>query len=70
MSILKTHDSLLLDLDGTVWEGGQALQCVVDVVNSCGIPTVYVTNNASRSPQTVAETVSYTHLTLPTSDLV
>ena len=55
MSILKTHDSLLLDLDGTVWEGGQALQCVVDVVNSCGIPTVYVTNNASRSPQTVAE---------------
>ncbi|OFP64648.1 HAD family hydrolase [Corynebacterium sp. HMSC074C01] len=54
MSILKTHDSLLLDLDGTVWEGGQALQCVVDVVNSCGIPAVYVTNNASRSPQTVA----------------
>lgn len=55
MSILKTHDSLLLDLDGTVWEGGQALQCVVDVINSCGIPAVYVTNNASRSPQTVAD---------------
>ena len=55
MSILKTHDSLLLDLDGTVWEGGQALQCVVDVINSCGVPAVYVTNNASRSPQTVAD---------------
>ncbi|MDO5031647.1 HAD-IIA family hydrolase [Corynebacterium sp.] len=54
MNILKSHDSLLLDLDGTVWEGGQALQCVVDVINSCGIPAVYVTNNASRSPQTVA----------------
>lgn len=55
MSILTTHDSLLLDLDGTVWEGGQVLQCVVDVINSCGIPAVYVTNNASRSPHTVAD---------------
>ena len=55
MNILKAHDSLLLDLDGTVWEGGQPLQCVVDVINSCGVPAVYVTNNASRSPQAVSE---------------
>lgn len=58
MNILKAHDSLLLDLDGTVWEGGQPLRCVVDVINSCGVPAVYVTNNASRSPEAVASMLS------------
>ncbi len=46
---VETKDGL------TVWEGGQPLQCVVDVINSCGVPAVYVTNNASRSPQAVSE---------------
>ncbi|WP_312714509.1 HAD-IIA family hydrolase [Corynebacterium flavescens] len=55
MSILSQHDSLLLDLDGTVWEGGRPLQRVVDVINSCGVPAIYVTNNASRSPAAVAD---------------
>ena len=70
MSILKTHDALLLDLDGTVWEGGQALQCVVDVINSCGIPAVYVTNNASRSPQTVARMLGEIGLETDTKHVV
>lgn len=55
MSVLSQHDALLLDLDGTVWEGGRPLQRVVDVINSCGVPAVYVTNNASRSPGGVVE---------------
>lgn len=49
MSVLSKHDALLLDLDGTVWEGGRPLSNVVDVINTCGVPAVYVTNNASRN---------------------
>ena len=46
MTVLSKHDALLLDLDGTVWEGGRPLSNVVDVINTCGVPAVYVTNNA------------------------
>ncbi|QPK80138.1 HAD-IIA family hydrolase [Corynebacterium lizhenjunii] len=54
MTLLSTHDALLLDLDGTVWEGGQPLPGVVDLLNSCSTRAVFVTNNASRSPHEVA----------------
>ncbi|MCQ9330788.1 HAD-IIA family hydrolase [Corynebacterium phoceense] len=54
MSLLTTHDALLLDLDGTVWEGGVALPGVADVLNACGVKAIYVTNNASRAPEEVA----------------
>ncbi|WP_293771831.1 HAD-IIA family hydrolase [uncultured Corynebacterium sp.] len=55
MSLLSTHDSLLLDLDGTVWEGGRPINGAVDTINACGIPAVFVTNNASRAPEEVAQ---------------
>lgn len=54
-SLIDTHDALILDLDGTVWEGGHAIESAVDVINSCGLDAIYVTNNASRSAQTVAD---------------
>ena len=54
MSLLDRHDALMLDLDGTVWEGGEALPHAVDAVNSAGIPAVYITNNASRGAEEVA----------------
>lgn len=54
MSLLDHHDALLLDLDGTIWEGGEALPHAVDAVNSAGIPAVYITNNASRGADEVA----------------
>lgn len=54
MSILTDYDSLLLDLDGTVYEGGQAIEHAVDAINSAGLPAIYVTNNASRAPEMVA----------------
>lgn len=53
MTVLTQHDGLLLDLDGTVWEGGTPIPHAVDVINSCGLPTIYVTNNASRAPESV-----------------
>lgn len=54
MSLLDHHDALLLDLDGTIWEGGEALPHAVDAVNSAGVPAVYITNNASRGADEVA----------------
>lgn len=54
MRLKDNHDALLLDLDGTVWEGGLALPGAVEAINGAGIPAVYITNNASRSPGDVA----------------
>lgn len=55
MSLLEFYDSLLLDLDGTVWEGGRPIDGVVDTINAAGCKTMYITNNASRAPEVVAE---------------
>ena len=55
MSLIEQHDGLLLDLDGTVWEGGRAIPGAVDFINSCGVESIYVTNNASRAPEEVAK---------------
>lgn len=64
MSLLSNYDALLLDLDGTVWEGGRAIPGAVDVINSCGLPSVYITNNASRAPQDVASKLEGIGLTV------
>ncbi|MBZ8177714.1 HAD-IIA family hydrolase [Corynebacterium poyangense] len=55
MSLLNNHDALLLDLDGTVWEGGHALPGAVETIDNSGLTAIYVTNNASRSPESVAK---------------
>lgn len=55
MSLLEFYDSLLLDLDGTIWEGGRPIPGAVETVNAAGLPSVYITNNASRGPDQVAE---------------
>lgn len=48
------HDALLLDIDGTVWEGGRAIPHAVEAINASGCTAVYITNNASRSAAEVA----------------
>ncbi len=55
MSLLTHHDALLLDLDGTVWEGGRAIPGAVEAIRDAGLPGIYVTNNAFRAPGEVAE---------------
>ncbi|AGF72382.1 HAD-IIA family hydrolase [Corynebacterium halotolerans] len=55
MSLLTHHDALLLDLDGTVWEGGRAIPGAVEAITGAGLPGIYVTNNAYRAPGDVAE---------------
>ena len=56
--LLDQHDALLTDLDGTLYRGPAAVPGAVEVVRAAverGVPTVYVTNNASRRPAEVAE---------------
>lgn len=55
MSVTTEYDSLLLDLDGTVYEGGRALDHAVSSINEARLPAMYVTNNASRAPEVVVE---------------
>lgn len=52
------YDTALLDLDGVVYAGGDAIAHAVDslaAARSGGMRLAYVTNNAARTPQTVAE---------------
>jgi glycerol-1-phosphatase len=55
--LLDAYDALLLDLDGTVYRGGEAVPGAVDAIRvgrERGTGIRFVTNNASRSPQQVA----------------
>ncbi len=58
MTILaQAHDALLLDLDGTVYLGGQPIDHVAPALVRAGVlgaRSVFVTNNASRPPAEVA----------------
>jgi glycerol-1-phosphatase len=56
-TLLERHDLLLADLDGTLYRGREAVPGAVEAVRRAGergVRTVYVTNNASRSPSEVA----------------
>ncbi|MDO5670168.1 MAG: HAD-IIA family hydrolase [Corynebacterium sp.] len=70
MSLLRAHDALLLDLDGTVWEGGRAIDGAVDTITAAGLPAVYITNNAMRAPQVVAEKLQAIGLNASDTDVV
>ncbi|HQR79685.1 MAG TPA: HAD-IIA family hydrolase [Actinomycetota bacterium] len=48
------HDCLFVDLDGVVYRGRQAVPHAVEVLSAFPGRVLYVTNNASRAPQTVA----------------
>ncbi len=52
------HDILLCDLDGVVYAGQHAIDGAVETLrelDALDVPVAYVTNNASRSPESVAE---------------
>ncbi|PPK60493.1 HAD-IIA family hydrolase [Actinokineospora auranticolor] len=55
--LLDLYDALLLDLDGTVYRGKQAVEGAAGAVEAArdhGTTVRFVTNNASRSPRDVA----------------
>ncbi len=53
-TVISHYDGLLADLDGTVWKGKNALPHALETMSALNVPVVYVTNNSSRSPETVA----------------
>lgn len=65
MSLLDFYDSLLLDLDGTVWEGGRAIPGAVETITASQLPAMYITNNASRSAADVATRLGGIGLEVP-----
>lgn len=53
----EAYDTALLDLDGVVYAGGEAVAHAVSALGDAreaGMHLAYVTNNAARTPQTVA----------------
>ncbi|MGO3327945.1 HAD-IIA family hydrolase [Gordonia sp. (in: high G+C Gram-positive bacteria)] len=54
-SLAAAYDAMLYDLDGTLYAGASALPFSVDSVNNATSSVLFVTNNASRSPEAVAE---------------
>ena len=56
--LAEAHDLVMFDLDGVVYVGGTAIDGVaqrLDELRSRGTHVAFVTNNASRTPQQVAE---------------
>lgn len=56
--IVEAHDLVMFDLDGVVYVGGEAVDGVaerVDRIRATGCHVAFVTNNASRTPDRVAE---------------
>ncbi|GAA2438904.1 HAD hydrolase-like protein [Streptomyces macrosporus] len=54
----EAYDTALLDLDGVVYAGGEAVPHAVEALaeaRGAGMRLAYVTNNAARTPRTVAE---------------
>src|SRR5690625_6285298 len=70
MSLISQLYALLLVLVGTVWECGRAIDGAVDFINSCALPSIYVTNNASRAPEIVAEKLSAIALKATADDVL
>jgi HAD superfamily hydrolase (TIGR01450 family) len=63
----EAYDTALLDLDGVVYAGGEAIVHAVDslaAARDAGMRLAYVTNNALRTPDTVAGHL--TELGIPT----
>ncbi|MDT0310273.1 HAD-IIA family hydrolase [Streptomyces sp. DSM 44917] len=57
----EAYDTALLDLDGVVYAGGEAVPHAVEALRearSAGMAPAYVTNNALRTPEVVAEHLS------------
>ncbi len=54
-TLVQKHDCLLLDLDGTVFRGHEPTEGAVDTLATVTARVLYVTNNASRAPDEVAQ---------------
>ena len=52
-TLAESYDALLLDLDGTLYRGSDAVPGAVTALRATTVRLLYVTNNASRAPHEV-----------------
>ncbi|MCC3769465.1 HAD-IIA family hydrolase [Streptomyces sp. UNOC14_S4] len=67
------YDTALLDLDGVVYAGGEAIPYAVTSLGEArdgGMHLAYVTNNAARTPQTVAAHLTELGVPAEPSDVI
>lgn len=67
---MTQYDCLFVDLDGVVYRGHEAVPHAVQVLAGFDGRVLYVTNNASRTPQTVAEQLAGYGLAVGPDDVV
>jgi glycerol 3-phosphatase-2 len=73
LPLARRYDTALLDLDGVVYRGADAVPHAVPALLEAaklGMRLTYVTNNASRTPQAVAEHLVRLGLPATASDVV
>jgi glycerol 3-phosphatase-2 len=67
---MTAYDTLFVDLDGVVYRGPDAVPHAVDALSAFPGRVLFVTNNASRTPQTVAEQLNGYGLRVDARDVV
>lgn len=69
----RAHDLALVDLDGVAYRGPEAVPhaaASLDAARAAGMGLVFVTNNASREPETVAAQLSGLGIAAEASDVM
>ncbi|QHC21876.1 HAD-IIA family hydrolase [Streptomyces sp. GS7] len=72
-ALSEAYDTALLDLDGVVYAGGQAVAHAVESLTAAregGMHLAYVTNNAARTPQAVADQLTGFGLPTDADDVI
>jgi glycerol 3-phosphatase-2 len=69
-SLAQEHDCLLLDLDGTVFRGHELTEGAAESLEKASGRTLFVTNNASRSADEVAQHLTDLGLQATAEDVV
>ena len=69
-SLVSGYDALFLDLDGVIYRGPHAVPHAVEALTQCDISLGYLTNNASRTPQAVAQQIATYGLPATADDVV
>ncbi len=67
---MTAYDCLFVDLDGVVYRGPRPVPHAVEALNAYPARKLYVTNNASRTPETVADQLAALGLHVGPDDVV
>lgn len=67
---MSQYDCLFVDLDGVVYRGAQAVPHAVEALSAFPGRILYVTNNASRTPEAVADQLCGFGLDVAAADVV